>query len=159
MEDAMNARRLLAALLAVPLIGACASMSHPVARVPDAEVGAIVGQEGPGILRGSQCLDPEMARGWVDLNDHLLLVDSGRFKYLVELAGRCPSLQWTHTLVFRGDPVRGRICGGIGDVVYTRDYPCRVQGLALLDKAQYDALQDARRRARQAARASGSAAR
>lgn len=149
----MNARRSLFAMVALPILAGCASMSAPMAFVPDAEVAAVLGPEGTGILRGSQCLDPEMARGWLDLNEHQLLVDTGRFKYLVELAGRCPALQWTHTLVFRGDPVRGRICGGVGDVVHTRDYPCRVQGLSLLDDAQYDALRDARSRARQAARA------
>lgn len=149
----MNARRLLIAMVAVPILGGCASMLAPVAYVPEAEVAAIVGPEGTGILRGNQCLDAKMARSWVDLNERSLLVDTGRFKYLVELTARCQALQRTPVLAFRGDPVSGRICGGLGDALLTREYPCHVQGLRLLDDAQYDALRDARSRAREAARA------
>ena len=49
-------------------------------------------------------------------------------------------MDWSHTLVFRGDPVTGRVCGTLGDAIVTRDYPCTIRSLELLDKEQYKAL-------------------
>lgn len=107
------------------------------------------------ILRGGDCLDPQMARGWTQLDDGDLLVDAGRHKYRLTLAAACTAADYSNTIQFRGDPVSGRVCGGIQDMVVTRDYPCRIERMQLLDKAQYaQALQDDKeaRKARRAAR-------
>ena len=91
-------------------------------------------------LRGVQCLDPAMARSWIDLDSNTLLVDAGRYKYRMEVSAACTAVDWSHTLVFRGDPVTGRVCGTLGDAIVTRDYPCTIRSLELLDKEQYKAL-------------------
>ena len=41
------------------------------------------------LLRGSECLDPQRARGWTQLDDGDLLVDAGRQKYRVTLISAC----------------------------------------------------------------------
>jgi hypothetical protein len=88
-------------------------------------------------LRGSQCLDPDFARGWIDDGDGRILVDAGRYKYRIEVAPACTALNYTQILRLRGDPVSGRVCGGLGDAVLTRDYPCRIESMELLSKEQY----------------------
>jgi Family of unknown function (DUF6491) len=91
-------------------------------------------------LRGAQCLDPAMARSWMDLDRDTLLVDAGRNKYRIEVSGACSAVDWSPVLVFRGDPITGRVCGNLGDAILTRDYPCSIRGMQLLDKEQYKAL-------------------
>jgi hypothetical protein len=88
-------------------------------------------------LRGAQCLDPERARTWINEDDRHLLVDSGRYKYRIEVAPACTALGYSQLIGFRGDPVLGRVCGGLGDAVLTRDYPCRIERMELLSKEQY----------------------
>lgn len=108
-------------------------------------------------LRGSQCLDPDFARGWVELDDRTILVDAGRNRYRIEVGGACTSLSFSPLLVFRGDPVSGRVCGTLGDAILTRDYPCRIERMELISKAQYkQAIDDraAERKRRKAERKS-----
>ena len=118
---------------------------------------ASAGSPDSPILRGSQCLDPDFARSWVELDDRTVLVDAGRNKYRIEVGGACTSLSFTPLLVFRGDPVSGRVCGGLGDAILTRDYPCRIERMQLISKAEYkQAIDDraAERKRRKAERKS-----
>ena len=118
---------------------------------------ATAGAPAAPILRGSQCLDPDFARGWVELDDRTILVDAGRNRYRIEVGGACTSLSFSPLLVFRGDPVSGRVCGTLGDAILTRDYPCRIERMELISKAQYkQAIDDraAERKRRKAERKS-----
>jgi hypothetical protein len=128
----MDARSLTVALL-LAACGGCATSSSPPATLDAADGGR-------HFLRGAQCLDPGMARSWIDLDSNTLLVDAGRYKYRIEVSSACTAMDWSQMLVFRGDPVSGRVCGTLGDAILTRDYPCTIQGMELLDKAQYKAL-------------------
>ena len=108
-------------------------------------------------LRGAQCLDPDFARGWVELDDRTILVDAGRNRYRIEVGGACTSLSFSSLLVFRGDPVSGRVCGNLGDAILTRDYPCKIERMQLISKAEYkQAIDDraAERKRRKAERKS-----
>lgn len=126
-------RRMLAAALLLGAGAGCASTSPPLAVAsPPAE--------GHRLLRGSECLDPGMARSWIDLGHGALLVDGGRHQYRIQVSGACSALGWSQLLVFRGDPVGGRVCGGVGDAIVTRDYPCQILDLQLLDAQQYKAM-------------------
>jgi len=120
---------------------------------------ASAGSPDTPILRGSQCLDPDFARGWVELDDRTILVDAGRHKYRIEVGGACTSLSFSSVLVFRGDPVSGRVCGNLGDAILTRDYPCKIERMQLISKAEYkQAIDDraAERKRRKAERKSKS---
>ena len=44
----------------------------------------------------------------------------------------------------------GRVCGGLGDAVITRDYHCRIERMDLLNKQQYQQAVDDREAARKA---------
>ena len=88
-------------------------------------------------LQGMQCLDPAQARYWIDEDSHHVLVDGGRYQYRVELASACTALQHGQFVGFRPEPVVGRVCGGLGAAVLTRDYPCQILGIELLSKEQY----------------------
>lgn len=108
-------------------------------------------------LRGSQCLDPNLARSWIELDDRTILVDAGRNKYRIEVSGACTSLSFSQILVFRGDPISGRVCGNLGDAILTRDYPCKIDRMQLISKAEYkQAIDDraAERKRRKAERKS-----
>lgn len=129
----MDSKALAAPLLLAAVAG-CASTSSP----PPAQ--AVADAAPRQSLRGAECLDPAMARSWIDLDSNTLLVDAGRYKYRVEVSAACTALDWSHMLVFRGDPVTGRVCGTLGDAILTRDYPCTIRSLELLDKEQYKAL-------------------
>jgi hypothetical protein len=111
-------------------------------------------------LRGAQCLDPGMARGFVTLDDHSLLLDAGRNRYRIQVAASCWNLDFANVIGFRGDPIMNRVCGGNLDAVLVRgNAPCRIERMELLDKAAYRQLlaeHDAARRARAQARKSGS---
>ena len=136
-------------LAAVAMLGACAGC----ASAPPPSAGSVATPvattgEARHLLRGSECLDPAMARSWIDLDHGAVLVDGGRHKYLIQVSGACSALGWSPLLVFRGDPVSGRVCGGLGDAILTRDYPCNIVDMQLLDTPQYKAMvkdYDARR--------------
>ena len=102
----------------------------------------------PGTLRGSDCLDPNMARSWIDLDNRTILVDAGRRKYRMEIAPACTALGFSPFLGFKGDSVNGRVCGILGDSVITRDYTCRIERMELLDKEQYKQALESRKSAR-----------
>lgn len=129
----MDAKALVPTLLLAAVAG-CASTSSPPAAQPTADAAP------RQVLRGAECLDPDMARSWIDLDSNTLLVDAGRYKYRMEVSAACTAMDWSHTLVFRGDPVTGRVCGSLGDAILTRDYPCTIRSLQLLDKEEYQAL-------------------
>jgi hypothetical protein len=94
------------------------------------------------VLRGQQCLDPDFARSFIDLDDRSLLVDAGRYRYRIEVSASCWNLDHTPVIGFRADPVAGRVCGGPFDAVIVRGgHPCRIERMELLSKAEYqDAL-------------------
>ena len=104
---------------------------------------SVAAQETP-YLRGSQCLDPDFARNWIELDDRTILVDAGRNRYRIEVAPACSSLSFTSLLVFRGDPISGRVCGNLGDAILTRDYPCKIERMQLISKAEYKQAVDDR---------------
>ena len=56
------------------------------------------------------------------------------------VGGGCLYLHWTPMLLMRGEPISGRVCGGLGDAVISRDYTCRIQDMQMIDAAQYKAL-------------------
>jgi hypothetical protein len=140
----MKIRQILALALAVAS-AAAASGAAPVDTRPPAP-----------ILRGGECLDPDFARGFTNLGDHTVLVDTGRHVYRLEVSRSCWDIRFTPFVRFRGDPVSNRVCGTAFDAVITRDgFPCRIQRLELLTRDQYkQALADyaAERRAARAAR-------
>jgi hypothetical protein len=96
------------------------------------------------ILRGAQCLDPDQARGWSKDDDRHILVDAGRNKYRIEVSPACTAIDYSPILRLRGDPVSGRVCGGLGDAILTRDFPCKIERMELLSKEQYKAALKAR---------------
>ena len=110
----------------------------------------------PPVLRGGECLDPDFARGYVNLSEQVLLVDTGRHAYRLEVPRACWSLRFTSFVIFRGDPVSNRVCGTAFDAIIPRDgIPCRIERLELISREEYrQALEQhaAERRARRAAR-------
>lgn len=141
----MKSAIVLAALLTLPTIA-------------DASAGtAGTAGDRPARLHGAQCLDPGLARSWIDIDSERLLVDTGRYRYLITVKPACTALGTTQLLRFRGDPMSGRVCGSIGDAILTRDYPCQIDRLELLSKDQYqqaleerNAIRKAKREARKA---------
>ncbi len=99
-------------------------------------------------LRGSQCLDPAFARGWVYLDDRHILVDAGRNRYRIEFSSYCRDIAFTPVIGFRGEPVGGRVCGGPFDSVLTRDMPCHIQRMDLISREEYKAMETQRARDR-----------
>ena len=128
----MTSRIVVPALLALSCVSC---VSAPLAPQPVA-----VRADGTHFLRGADCLDPGMARSWADLGDGSLLVDAGRRKYHIRLGAGCQDVHWTPMLLMRGEPISGRVCGGLGDAVISRDYTCRIQDMQMIDGAQYKAL-------------------
>lgn len=102
----------------------------------------------------AECLDPERARGWTQLDNGDLMVDAGRYKYRVQVAPACTALSYSNFLGFRGDPINGRVCGNIRDAVLTRDYPCKIENVQRLSKEEYDAVLKADKEARKARKTS-----
>ncbi|MFT3805310.1 DUF6491 family protein [Arenimonas sp.] len=106
------------------------------------------------ILPVAQCLDPQMARGWTQMDNGDLLVDAGRNKYRMRVAPACTALSYSNFVGFRGDPITGRVCGGFRDAVLTRDYPCKIEGMQRLSKEEYEATLKADKEARKARKTS-----
>lgn len=102
----------------------------------------------------AECLDPERARGWTQVDNGDLMVDAGRYKYRVRVASACTALGYSNILGFRGDPISGRVCGNIRDAVLTRDYPCKIESVQRLSKEEYDAVLKADKEARKARKTS-----
>ena len=99
-------------------------------------------------LRGSQCLDPGLARGWVYLDDSHILVDAGRKRYHIELSARCPDIASTPVIGFRGEPITGRVCGGPFDAVQTRVIKCPILHMGLVSREEYKLMESRRARER-----------
>jgi hypothetical protein len=112
----------------------------------------------PPPLRGGQCLDPDFVRSFTALDDRELLVDTGRYRYRIQVASSCWHLSTSAWIDFRGDPVSKRVCGSVFDAVVPRSgVPCRIERMELLGREQYQqALQQhaAERRARREERRS-----
>jgi hypothetical protein len=113
----------------------------------------------PPPLRGGQCLDPDFVRSFTTLDDRNLLVDTGRYRYRIEVSASCWHLHSSAWIDFRGDPVSNRVCGSVFDAVVPRSgVPCRIERMQLLSREEYQqALQqyDAERRARREERRAG----
>lgn len=102
------------------------------------------------ILPAAECLDPDRARAWTQMDNGDVLVDAGRYKYRMQIASACTALSFSTFVGFRGDPVTGRVCGGFSDAVLTRDYPCKIQGMQRMTKEEYEATLKADKEARKA---------
>lgn len=90
-------------------------------------------------LRGADCLKPEFARGFIDLDDRSILVDSGRRRHLIEVSGSCWNLDYASIISFRGDPISNRVCGSAFDAVLVRGSPpCRITRMELISKEEYE---------------------
>lgn len=138
----------LFALAVLPAFAASAPASPAKAR-PDPRPPAPV-------LRGAQCLEPGIARGFVSLDDRTVLVDAGRNRYRIEVSAACWNLDLANVVGFRGDPVMNRVCGSSLDAVLVRGSPpCRIERMELIDKEAYKSLlreHEAGRAARKAER-------
>jgi hypothetical protein len=88
-------------------------------------------------LKGADCLDPSMARGWEQVSGDEFLVDAGRRKYRIRLAEHCTELGNGSVITFRGDPVSGRVCGNIGEAVQAGRMSCRTERVELIDAETY----------------------
>ena len=95
----------------------------------------------------SECLDPDRARSWHQIDTDEILVDAGRKRFHLQLAPACPELGYNHTVAFRSGDGIGRICGSAGDVVLVPraapiGIPCRIVVVTPLTKEQYAARLD-----------------
>ncbi len=89
-------------------------------------------------LRGAQCLDPDLARGFTPIDDRVVLIDAGRRHYRIEVTPSCSSLDTTSVIGFRGDPILNRVCGMGFDAILVRGgHPCRIEHMQLISKAEY----------------------
>jgi hypothetical protein len=115
----------LLALLVPPAASLAASEGKPRASDP---------------LRGSQCLDPSFTRSFTTVDDRTLLVDGGRHRYLIEVAGSCWNLDFANAIGFRGDPISRRVCGGPFDAILLRgEPPCHIDRMSIISKEEYKA--------------------
>jgi len=95
---------------------------------------------GPRYLRGGECLDPSLARGFTAMDDRHLLIDAGSRHYLVELEASCWNLDFANAIGFKGNPISQRVCGGFNEsIVFRGERPCRIERMATLTKDEYKA--------------------
>ena len=87
--------------------------------------------------RATQCLDPDLARGWTDLDNSTLLVDAGARKYRVHLAEPCFGLGTSPELRLIGDSIGNRVCGHLGEFVVSGGQRCRIDRIERLDDEAY----------------------
>jgi len=88
-------------------------------------------------LHPSECLDPDLARSWTEVDSTTLLVDAGPRKYRVRLAESCFSLGTSPDLRFVGDSISNRVCGHVGEYVVSGRQRCRIDRVERLDEAAY----------------------
>ena len=132
-----------AALLAVLAIPSASSVAAPAAGAASE----------PRMLRGKECLDPAFARSFTTIDDRSVVVDAGRYRYLIEVPGSCWAIEHTNSILLRGDPISRRVCGGGFDAVLSsrrNEPPCRIERMTILDPAQYEAALHRRDQWRQA---------
>ncbi|MFY2764427.1 DUF6491 family protein [Arenimonas sp. MALMAid1274] len=96
------------------------------------------------LLRGPDCLEPAAARDWQYVDSDQLVVDAGRRKYRMHLAGACTELGSAKKLKFRGDAVSGRICGNVGERIEFGIASCRIDRVELIDAETYRAATERR---------------
>ncbi|WP_158886165.1 DUF6491 family protein [Rhodanobacter sp. L36] len=102
-------------------------------------------------LRNADCIDTSQINDWHIVSDRTAIVRTGPKRYLVTLQSSCPQLSHPPGLIFhsRSNAMadQGKICGGIGETVYTRGQPaCAIQSVSIIDKARFDQLtSDAKR--------------
>jgi hypothetical protein len=136
-------QRILAATLVLAALPALASAPGPAAETPVRH------------LRGSECLDPNLVRGFHSLDRNQVIVDAGRHFYRIEVAPSCWNLRFASVIAFRGDIVSGRVCGTPHDEILVRgEPPCRIQAMSLMTKDEYKQLQLERAAERKARRES-----
>ena len=132
---------ILATTLVLAALPALASAPAPAAEAPGR------------FLRGSECLDPSLVRGFHTLEHNQVIVDGGRRFYRIEVAPSCWNLRFASVIAFRGDLVSGRVCGTIHDQILVRgEPPCPIQGMSLMTKDQYKQMQLDQSAARKARR-------
>jgi hypothetical protein len=136
-------QRIFAATLVLAALPALASAPGPA---PEAPIRV-------GVLRGSECLDPTLVRGFHSLDRNQVIVDAGRHFYRIEVASSCWNLRFASVIAFRGDIVSGRVCGTPHDEILVRgEPPCRIQAMSLMTKDEYKQLQLERAAERKARR-------
>lgn len=114
-------------LMALVPLAACTAGGQATRTAPPASA----------ITHPSQCLDPDLARSWTDIDGTTLLVDAGARKYRVLLAESCFALGTSPDLRFLGGSINGRVCGHVGEYVVSGRQRCRVQRVERLDEAAY----------------------
>ena len=125
------------ALLAVLAIPSATSVAAPAVE-PGPE---------PRHLRGKECLDPVFARSFTTIDDRSVVVDAGRYRYLIEVPPACWAIEHTNSILLRGDPISRRVCGGGFDAVLSsrrNEPPCPIERMTILDDEQYEAALDRR---------------
>ena len=121
------------------LTGLLAALALPAAAQDHAEAGYAP-------LRPlADCLDPDRARSWHQLDSDEVLVDAGRKRFHLQLQFSCPELGLEHSIVFRAGTAVGRLCGHPGDAIVTaqkrgRSTRCPVANVTPLDREEYEAL-------------------
>jgi hypothetical protein len=91
---------------AFPLLRRCPCRGNVPARPRGGTRRAAAGRS---VLRGSECLEPDSARGFVGLDDRHLLIDAGRNRYLIQVAPAC----WISTPPVRRLPRRSHFRKGL----------------------------------------------
>jgi hypothetical protein len=94
----------------------------------------------------STCFDSQRVRQWVPVNDETLLIDTGRQKYRISFQNSCSHLSSSASLLFKGDPITGRVCGSTLNYVNARGEICRIDRITEIDRATFKA-QSAKKRA------------
>ena len=115
-------RPVLAAIVAMGLLGACSSTSSG-ARSDTASAP----RAAPPPSGHTGCFDPALARGYQALDDDVLLVDAGRNFFRVQLEATCFGTDWAPELHFVGDPITGRICGRFGERIIYKSQSCMIE--------------------------------
>jgi Family of unknown function (DUF6491) len=87
----------------------------------------------------STCFDSQRVRQWVPVNDETLLIDAGRQKYRISFQNSCSHLNSSASLLFKGDPISGRVCSSTLNYISARGEICRIQRITEIDRATFKA--------------------
>lgn len=115
----------------LPLLVFILAFASPLAAAPRDLV-----SPSPG-LRGAQCLDPATVRAFTPIDNRQVIIDAGRRLYRLELTPSCLNFYSTDVIGFRGDPVSNRVCGTSFDAVLVRGFPCRIERMQAISRAEY----------------------
>jgi hypothetical protein len=91
------------------------------------------------------CFDSHRVRQWVPLNDETLFIDTGKRKYRIQFQSSCANLSISPSLIFKGDPISGRVCSSSLDAVLAQGEVCRIRDISEIDKETFKAANSRRR--------------